>query len=115
MAVVASGQEPYKVGDGVSAPIPISRVSPEYTQEAREAGIVGRVLLSAVVNAEGVPAEVRAVRFILKEKRSGREVGMDFGLKERALEALKKWRFKPGMKDGKPVAVQINAEMNLAL
>jgi len=111
LVAAAWGQEPYKIGNGVSAPVPIFRVSPEYAQEARDAGIDGTVFLSAVIDAEGMPTEVRAVRFTLKEKRSGREVGTDFGLKEKAREAVAKWRFKPGMKGGKPVAVQLSFEM----
>jgi len=115
LAVAVWGQEPYRIGGGVSAPVPISKSEPEYTQEAKDAGIEGTVLLSTVISAEGMPTEVRVERITLREKQSGANAQNDLGLKEKAVESLTKWRFKPGMKDGKPVAVQINAEMHFAL
>jgi protein TonB len=37
------------------------------------------------------------------------------GLDEKAVEAVRQWRFKPGTKDGSPVAVRINVEINFNL
>ena len=42
-----------------------------------------------------------------------RSLGM--GLDQKAIEAVRKWKFEPAMKDGRPVAVQINVEVNFRL
>ncbi|MEP6961244.1 MAG: energy transducer TonB [Acidobacteriota bacterium] len=84
----------FKIGGGVSAPVPISKPEPEYSEEARKAKHQGEVLLSVIVDEKGIPQKVIVTR----------KLGL--GLDEKAIEAVMKWRFKPGMKDGKPVAVQ---------
>ena len=93
----------FRIGGGVSAPQPIFKVEPEYSEEARAAGFQGTVLMSLVVDAEGAPTQIRVVR----------SLGM--GLDEKAVEAVGKWKFRPGMKDGKPVAVFVNVEVNFRL
>ncbi|MCO5351155.1 MAG: M56 family metallopeptidase [Bryobacteraceae bacterium] len=93
----------FRIGGGVSAPQPIFKVEPEYSEEARAVGFQGTVLLSTVIDAEGTPTHIRVVR----------SLGM--GLDEKAMEALAKWRFRPGMKDGRPVGVISNVEMNFRL
>lgn len=93
----------YRIGPDVSRPVPISRVTPEYSEEARAAGFQGRVLLSTVIDAEGTPTQIKVVR----------SLGM--GLDEKAVEALAKWKFRPATKEGKPVAVISNVEINFNL
>ncbi len=78
-------------------------MEPEYSEQARAVGFQGTVLLSTVIDAEGTPTHIRVVR----------SLGM--GLDEKAIEALAKWKFRPGMKEGKPVAVISNVEMNFRL
>jgi periplasmic protein TonB len=89
----------YHVGGGVSAPRTIYDPDPEYSEEARKAKYQGSVTLSLVVDSEGHPRNVHVVR----------SLGM--GLDEKAIEAVSKWRFEPGLKNGYPVAVQIAVEV----
>jgi len=93
----------YRIGGGVSAPVPIFRPEPEYSEEARKAKWQGAVLLQLVVDENGVPQEIKVVR------------SLGLGLDQKAIEAVQKWRFKPGLKDGKPVPVSANIEVNFRL
>ena len=93
----------YKIGGGVSAPVPIYKPEPEYSEEARKAKWQGAVLLAIVVDENGVPQEVKVVR------------SLGLGLDQKAIEAVQKWRFKPGHKDGKAVPVSANIEVNFRL
>jgi TonB family protein len=93
----------YRIGGGVSAPVPMVRPEPEYSEEARAAKWQGAVLLQLVVDENGVPQDIRIVR----------SLGM--GLDQKAIEAVQKWRFKPGLKDGNPVPVSANIEVNFRL
>jgi protein TonB len=78
---------------GVSAPVLLRKVDPEFSEDARKAKFSGTVTLNVVIDAAGHPRNIRIVR----------SVGM--GLDEKAVEAVNQWFFKAGMKDGKPVAV----------
>ena len=91
------------VGNGVSAPVLLSQALPEYTEEARTAKLQGTVVLSLVVDAGGHPTLICVVR------------GLGLGLDQKAVEAVQKWRFRPGMKDGKLVAVYATVEVNFRL
>src|SRR5437016_12199894 len=93
----------YKVGGGVSAPRAIYQPDPEYSEEARKAKYQGTAVLWVIVGADGRPHEVRVAR----------SVGM--GLDEKAVEAVRTWKFEPARKNGQPVAVQINVELSFRL
>lgn len=93
----------YRVGGGVSAPVPLYKVEPEYSEEARKAKYQGTVILSIVIDEQGRPRDIRVIR------------PLGLGLDEKAIEAVSKWRFRPGYKDGKPVAVQAQVEVNFRL
>ena len=93
----------YRIGGGVSAPSLIYKVEPEYSEEARKAKHQGTVVLYVVVDEKGLPRDLRVVRAI------------GLGLDEKAIEAVQKWRFKPGLKDGRPVAVAATVEVNFRL
>jgi periplasmic protein TonB len=86
-------------GGGVSQPVLLVRVSPDYSDEARKARYSGSVLLTIVVDVSGRTRDIRVVR----------SPGM--GLDEKAVEAVRNWRFKPGMKDGQPVNVRAQVEV----
>ena len=92
-----------RVGAGVSPPRVISRVEPQYTDVARENRIQGTVVLQAVIMADGTVQIVRIVR------------SLGYGLDEAAVTALQQWVFAPGMKDGEPVNVALNIEVNFNL
>ncbi|MBS1851270.1 MAG: energy transducer TonB [Acidobacteria bacterium] len=93
----------YRVGGGVSAPRPIFDPDPEYSEEARKSKYQGTVLLWTVVGPDGLTRDIRIVR----------SLGM--GLDEKAIAAVRTWRFAPAMKDGHPVAVQVSIEVNFRL
>jgi periplasmic protein TonB len=93
----------YRIGGGVSAPVPIFTPEAEFSDEARRAKYQGVVLISLIVDAQGNPQNPRVVR----------PLGM--GLDEKALEAVRKYKFKPAVKDGKPVPVMMSIEVNFRL
>jgi len=93
----------FRVGNGVSAPRALDTPDPEYSEEARKAKYQGVVVLWLVVGPDGRPRDIRV----------SRPLGM--GLDQKAVEAVQRWRFEPAMKDGRPVAVQINVEVNFRL
>ena len=93
----------YRVGGGVSQPSVLFKVDPEYSEEARKAKYSGTVMLAVVVDTEGKARDIRVVK----------SLGM--GLDEKAIEAVEKWKFKPGMKGGQPVNVRAQIEVNFRL
>jgi TonB family protein len=93
----------FRVGNGVSAPRALETPDPEYSEEARKAKYQGVVVLWLIVGPDGKPRDIRV----------SRPLGM--GLDQKAIEAVNRWRFEPAMKDGHPVAVQINVEVNFRL
>ena len=97
------GRGAYAAGRGVTAPRAIYDPEPEYSEEARKVHFQGVVVLSIVVDQAGHARDIRVAR----------SVGL--GLDERAIEAVKKWKFEPGTKDGHPVAVGVNVEVNFRL
>jgi protein TonB len=98
------GGDAYKPGlGGVTAPRTLYAPDPQYSDQARSAKFQGSVLLWLVVGADGVPRDIKIVR----------SVGL--GLDERAMDAVRSWKFDPGRKDGQPVATQINVEVSFRL
>jgi TonB family protein len=94
----------YSIGGGVSSPVLIYHVEAEFSDEARRAKYQGVCIVSIIVDRQGIPQNPRVVR----------PLGM--GLDEKALEAIKQYRFKPAMKDGKTaVPVMINVEIDFRL
>jgi TonB family protein len=93
----------FHVGNGVSAPVAIYTPPPEFSEEARKAKYQGVVVLSAIVGVDGRVHDARVVR----------SLGM--GLDQRALEVVKLWKFDPGKKDGRPVAVEMGLEISFNL
>jgi len=93
----------FKVGGGVSAPRPVFTPDPEYSEEARKAKYQGTCVLWLIVGPDGRPKDIRVARTL------------GLGLDEKAIEAVKNWKFEPAMKDGKPVSVQINVEVSFRL
>ena len=96
-------REVFRVGGGVSAPQVIFKVDPEYTEQARKAKLQGTVVLNLLVQRDGTVRNVRVVQ------------SLDLGLDEKAIEAVQKWRFRPGMKSGEPVDVAAIIEVTFRL
>src|SRR6266404_788357 len=93
----------FKVGGGVSAPKAIFAPDPEYSEEARKAKYQGTCAVSLIVGPDGKPRDIRVAR------------SLGLGLDEKAIEAVNQWKFDPAQKDGKPVAVAINVEVQFRL
>ncbi|HKW15983.1 MAG TPA: energy transducer TonB [Terriglobales bacterium] len=98
-----TGGGPYRPGAGVIAPRALYDPEPEYSEEARKVKAQGTVVLSLIVDEQGRPREIHVAR----------SLGM--GLDQKAIDAVKKWKFVPGTKDGLPVAVQVNVEVSFRL
>ncbi len=98
-----TGGGAFRVGGGVSAPSVLFKVEPEYSEEARKAKFQGTVVLAIIVDPSGKARDIRVIR------------PLGLGLDEKAIEAVMKWRFKPGLKDGAAVPVQATVEVNFRL
>jgi TonB family protein len=88
---------------GMDKPTVLQRVPPQYTEEARRAGLNGTVVLQAVIKTDGTVDVLRVVR------------GLPLGLTENAINALKQWQFSPGKKNGQDVDASVNLEVNFNL
>jgi protein TonB len=94
----------YKLGDiGVSAPVAKFTPEPDFSEEARKAKYQGVVVLAAIIGPDGKPRNIHVVR----------SLGM--GLDEKAVERVRTWLFEPGKKNGTPVAVAMNLEVDFRL
>lgn len=93
----------YRIGNGVSAPSLLLKIEPDYTDEARAALLQGTVILWVEIGPDGLPRNI------------GVNQGLGLGLDGKAVDAIAQWRFKPGTKDGQPVAVAAQIEVNFRL
>ena len=94
----------YRTSDeGVSPPRLLHKVEPDYTDQAKDAKIEGKVVLAIEVGPDGKAHNIQVLR------------SLDQGLDQNALEAVRQWEFKPGMKGGEPVTVRANVEVNYRL
>ncbi len=93
----------FHVGGGVSPPRQIYAPEPEFSEEARKAKYQGVCTLGLIVGTDGRPSNIRVLS----------SLGM--GLDEKAIEAVKNWKFEPAMKDGHPVRVEIAVEVDFHL
>ncbi len=93
----------FDVGGGVSPPTVIYRRDPIYSEDARKAQYEGTVVLEAIVRKDGSVEILRVIR------------GLGLGLDENAMEALSEWRFSPATRQGVPVDVAVNIEINFTL
>jgi TonB family protein len=90
----------YSVGNGVSPPIPTYKPEPPYTEEAKAAKLQGIVRLLVIIGADGAVSDVKVTE------------GLGKGLDESAVQTVKSWKFKPAMKDGKPVPCKVMVEIS---
>lgn len=82
-------------------PTLIERVPPKYTPDAMRARIQGSVWIECVVQADGTVGNARIIQSL--DRR--------FGLDEEAMAAARRWRFRPGLLNGKPVPVVVTIEL----
>jgi TonB family protein len=93
----------YRIGPGISAPVPLTQPEPQYSEDARVLALQGTVALSMEIGTNGKAHNIQVVR------------SLGGGLDEKAVEAVEQWTFKPGMKDGQPVPVIAQIEVNFRL
>jgi TonB family protein len=98
-----TGGGPFRPGSGVEPPTLLSQVKPDYTEEARRRGVSGDVLMTVVVLRDGSVADVHVIH------------GLGYGLDERAVAAVRQWRFAPGRHRGAPVDVQVEIAIEFRL
>ncbi len=89
----------------MSAPKPIHKAEPKYSDEARAAKIEGAVLLKVFIETDGTAGEIEVLR------------PLGYGLDQKAIEAVKAWRFEPARQigSGEPIRVRANIEINFRL
>jgi protein TonB len=92
-----------KIGGGVSEPVVLYAPEPEFSEEARKAKVAGNVLVYLQVDTNGRPTHVHVIR------------GIGLGLDEKAVEAVRQYKFKPAMENGHPVPVEMNVEVNFQI
>ena len=99
------GDGAHQVGNGVTPPFPLTRASGKYTPEAVLARAQGTISVECVVETDGQCGDVRIVRAF----------NPSFGLHTEALNAARRWRFRPGMRDNMPVPVLIRLEIEFRI
>jgi TonB family protein len=99
----AGGGGSSQLSPGNSMPMVIEKTEPEYTKEALDAKLEGFVALSITVSVDGVASDIQIVK------------GLGFGLDEKAVECLKKWRFSPATRNGEPIPAKAQVEIRFKL
>jgi TonB family protein len=98
-----TGGGPYRPGSGIEPPSLLSEVKPDYTEQARQRGIEGDVVMEIVVRRDGSVGDVRVLQ------------GLGYGLDERAIQAVRQWRFSPAHRRGAAVDVMVEVAMEFKL
>ncbi len=98
-----TGGGPYRPGSSIEPPRLLREVKPDYTEEARQRGLEGDVVLEIVVRRDGTVGDVRVLH------------GMGGGLDQRAIQAVRQWRFAPARRLGAPVDVIVEVAMEFKL
>jgi protein TonB len=93
----------YHIGGSVHAPTVLTSVDPEFSEEARKAKFSGNVLIYLIVDEHGNPTHVRVER------------GIGMGLDERAVDAVRQYKFKPATQNGKPVKVDLTIDVGFQI
>jgi TonB family protein len=103
MTTISFAEKIYRVGPGIVPPKLLQKNEPQYTKEARDAKIQGTVGLMVVVGTDQRAHDIKIVK------------SLDPGLDANAMKSIMTWWFRPGMKNGKPVAVLAKVEVNFRL
>ena len=98
-----TGGGPYRPGSGITPPAIVREVKPDYTEEARRRGLAGDVVLEIVVRADGSVGSVKLLQ------------GLGSGLDQRAIDAVRQWRFSPARRFGTPVDVLVEVAVEFKL
>ena len=98
-----TGGGPYRPGSGIEPPRVLREVRADYTEEARQRGLSGDVVLEIVVRRDGSVGDVKILR------------GLASGLNDRAVQAVRQWRFAPARRLGTPVDVIVEVAVEFKL
>jgi TonB family protein len=98
-----TGGGPYRPGSGIEPPRLLREVKADYTEDARQRGISGAVVLEIVVRRDGSVGDVKLLQ------------GLAGGLNERAMQAVRQWRFAPAHRQGAPVDVIVEVAVEFKL
>jgi TonB family protein len=98
-----TGGGPYRPGSGVEPPSLLREVKPDYTEQARQKGVEGDVVMEIVVRRDGSVGDVRVLE------------GLGYGLDERAVQAVRQWRFSPAHRKGAAVDVMVEVAMEFKI
>ena len=98
-----TGGGPYRPGSGIEPPRLVHEVKPSYTEEARQRGIAGDVVLEIVVRRDGTVGDIRMLQ------------GLGHGLDRLAVDAVRQWRFSPARRLGRPVDVLVEVAVEFKL
>jgi TonB family protein len=97
------GDSIYTAAKNMTPPEPIFRPEAEYTDDARKAQLNGKVIVTLVVEIDGTASNIEVTR------------GLGLGLEQKAIEAVRQWKFKPATIAGKPVRARVNVEVTFRL
>jgi periplasmic protein TonB len=98
-----TGGGPYRPGSGITPPGVLREIKPDYTEEARRRGIAGDVVLEIIVRSDGSVGEIKVLH------------GLGGGLDQRAIDAVRQWRFSPARRLGAPVDVVVEVAVEFKL
>jgi TonB family protein len=98
-----TGGGPYRAGSGVEPPRLLREVKADYTEDARQHGLAGDVVLEIVVRTDGSVGDVKILQ------------GLGRGLNDRAVQAVREWRFSPARRQGVPVDVIVEVAVEFKL
>ena len=98
-----TGGGPHRPGSGITPPGLLREVRPDYTEEARRRGVEGDVVLEIVVRADGTVGNLKVLQ------------GLSGGLDQRAIDAVRQWRFSPARRFGTPVDVMVEVAVEFKL
>jgi len=102
-SIAGTGGGPYRPGTGITAPSIVREVKPVYTEEGRRRSVEGDVVMEVVVKADGSIGTVRVMQ------------GLGSGLDQRAIDAVRQWRFSPARRYGTPVDVLVEIAVEFRL
>ena len=100
-----TGGGTYRPGNGVTTPVVLREVKPQYTSDAMRAKVQGSVWLECVVRPDGSVGDVKVLR----------SLDSTFGLDLEAMKAARQWRFRPGTRMGEPVSVLVIIQLDFTL
>lgn len=98
-----TGGGPYRAGSGIDPPSLLREIKPQYTDEGRRQGVEGDVVLEIVVRRDGSVGEVKILR------------RLGAGLDQKAVDAVRQWRFSPARRMGAPVDVIVEVAVEFKL